>query len=427
MVGTAFISYASEDETVATTISAFLERNGVPCWIASRDVQPGADYGSEIINGIEASRLLVLVLSEHANASEFVKREVERAVSKGKPVFPVRVQDVAPSKSLELFVSSAEWIDAFHPPLERYLGRLTDSIRSATDERQERRSDFQPAGPAPKRDFQKTLMIALAVAVVVLSVLLARSLLRGPVPSEPTATRPAGFDPPPTASPAADSPPAAPARPAATAGSTPTLAAVLSPTDPCPRYLGISRELPTPFTCSCSAEATTESSVWGTDVYTDDSGLCRAALHAGVITPQGGSITVNRTAGRELYVGSTRNGVTSNDFPAFPVSVEFQGAAPPVAGPGLCPHYLGVSRELPTPFTCRCTQDAIHSGSVWGTDIYTDDSSLCRAALHAGKVPPSGGIVTVSREAGRQLYVGTTRYGVRSNDFPSFPVSVTFR
>jgi hypothetical protein len=167
--------------------------------------------------------------------------------------------------------------------------------------------------------------------------------------------------------------------------------------------------------------------VWGTDVYTDDSGLCRAALHAGVITSQGGPITVNRTAGRQLYIGSTRNGVTTNDFPAFPVSVEFQGAAPPPPGPGLCPHSLGVSRELPTPFTCRCTQDAVHSGAVWGTDIYTDDSSICRAALHAGKVPPTGGIVTVSREPGRQLYVGTSRNGVLTNDFPPFPVSITFR
>ena len=96
--------------------------------------------------------------------------------------------------------------------------------------------------------------------------------------------------------------------------------------------------------------------VWGTDVYTDDSSLCRAALHAGVISPQGGSITVNRTAGRPLYVGTTRNGVRSNDFSGFPNSIEFKGAAPPPPGPGLCPGSLGINRELPTPFTCRCTR-----------------------------------------------------------------------
>ena len=131
MAKTAFISYASEDEAVANTICAYLERNAVSCWIAPRDVRPGAEYASEIIDGIKTSAVFVLVLSEHANTSEFVKREVERAVSKGKPIFPVRVREVAPSKSLELFISSAEWIDAWQPPIEQYLERLAESIRSA--------------------------------------------------------------------------------------------------------------------------------------------------------------------------------------------------------------------------------------------------------------------------------------------------------
>ena len=34
-----------------------------------------------------------------------VRREVERAVSKHKPVFPVRISEVVPSPALELFVS----------------------------------------------------------------------------------------------------------------------------------------------------------------------------------------------------------------------------------------------------------------------------------------------------------------------------------
>jgi hypothetical protein len=435
MAKTAFISYASEDQSVAATISEYLERSGVSCWIALRDVRPGADYASEIIDGIESSSVLVLVLSEHANSSEFVKREVERAVSKGKPIFPVRVREVAPSKALELFISSAEWIDAWHPPIEQYLGRLADSIRSAAKLYSSvqaggpvgsRPADSQPRPEAPQRDFQRPVMIALGIAVIVLSGLLARSMMRGPAvaPSAVSNAQPSGSQPSgPGRAPAAE-PPAAP--PSVLAG--PDIATSgISPTDPCPRSLGINRELPTPFACTCSAEATTESSVWGTDVYTDDSGLCRAALHAGVISPGGGPITVLRTTGRPLYVGSTRNGVSSNDYSGSPTSIEFKGAAPPSPGPGLCPKYLGVSRELPTPFTCRCSDEATQSGTVWGTDIYTDDSSICRAANHAGKIPLTGGTVTVLRGAGRALYVGSTRNGVQSNDFGAFPFSITFR
>ena len=131
MAKTAFISHASPDEAIAGSITAHLERQAVSCWIAPRDVRPGADYGSEIIDGIESSAAFVLVLSAQANASRFVKREVERAVSKGKPVFTLRIEDVLPSRSLELFVSSTEWIDAWEPPIAPVLDRLVASIRSA--------------------------------------------------------------------------------------------------------------------------------------------------------------------------------------------------------------------------------------------------------------------------------------------------------
>jgi hypothetical protein len=433
---TAFISYASEDESVAGTISEYLERTGVSCWIAPRDVRLGADYGSEIIDGIESSSVMVLVLSEHANSSEFVKREVERAVAKGKPIFPVRVREVVPSKSLELFISSAEWVDAWQPPIEQYLGRLADSIRTASTFYAPH--DANGAAPAlpgpmlPRRDFQRPAIIALGLVVIVLSVLLARSLVSRPVaPANSAASSPSSSSSS-SSSPAASTPSVPTGSGAAARGIVPAgpdlaLSSDVRSSDPCPRSISISPDLPTPFSCTCSAEATAESNVWGTDAYTDDSGLCRSALHAGVVSSKGGLITVTRGAGKPLYVGTTRNGVTSNDYPASPRSIEFKGTAPPPPGPGLCPKSLAISRELPTPFTCRCSAEAAQNGSVWGTDVYTDDSAMCRAAFHAGRIPLGGGVVTVMRGQGRALYVGTTRNGVVSYDYPASSASITFR
>ena len=93
MAKIAFVSHASEDAAIAASITDYLERNGVSCWVAPRDVTPGRDYAGEILLGIETSATFVLVLSEHANESIFVKREVERAVSNrtqtaGSPRFP---------------------------------------------------------------------------------------------------------------------------------------------------------------------------------------------------------------------------------------------------------------------------------------------------------------------------------------------------
>ena len=109
----AFISHAKGDQKRAQEIAALLEEHGLKCWIAPRDVRPGQSYGDEIIRGIEKSRAFVLILSKASNDSPFVAREVERAVSKRKPIFPIRIEDVEPSSALELFISSTQWIDAF--------------------------------------------------------------------------------------------------------------------------------------------------------------------------------------------------------------------------------------------------------------------------------------------------------------------------
>jgi hypothetical protein len=74
--------------------------------------------------------VLLLVLSEQSNESQFVHREVERAVSKAKPILPVRIREIAPSGALEFFLSQAQWVDAWQPPMERHLDQLLKAIRA---------------------------------------------------------------------------------------------------------------------------------------------------------------------------------------------------------------------------------------------------------------------------------------------------------
>jgi hypothetical protein len=87
--------------------------------------------------------------------------------------------------------------------------------------------------------------------------------------------------------------------------------------------------------------------VWGTDVYTDDSSLCTAAVHAGLIALAGGGpVTIEIVAGQSAYRGSTRNGVTSRDYGSWGGSFRFVGGAapPPAAGMmGTVGQYLRVS------------------------------------------------------------------------------------
>jgi hypothetical protein len=64
--------------------------------------------------------------------------------------------------------------------------------------------------------------------------------------------------------------------------------------------------------------------VWGTDTYTDDTSVCMAAVHAGLITPEeGGRVVIEIAPGEESYTGSEANGVTSLDYGAWDGSYTF--------------------------------------------------------------------------------------------------------
>jgi hypothetical protein len=123
-----FISYSSQDKTVADAVCATLESRKIRCWIAPRDVLAGQPYAESILDGISRSRVFVLVFSSDSNLSQQVLREVERAVSKGLPILPFRIEDVEPTKSMELFLSATHWLDALTPPLEKHLQELADSV-----------------------------------------------------------------------------------------------------------------------------------------------------------------------------------------------------------------------------------------------------------------------------------------------------------
>lgn len=124
-----FISYSSKDQVVANAACARLESAGIRCWIAPRDIGAGRDWGEAIIEAIECCQVMVLVFSENANQSHQIKREIERATSKGLPVLPMRIEEVLPSRSLEYFIGSVHWLDALTQPLEQHLDRLADAIK----------------------------------------------------------------------------------------------------------------------------------------------------------------------------------------------------------------------------------------------------------------------------------------------------------
>lgn len=127
------ISYSSTDKEIANAMCATLESKGIRCWIAPRDILPGHSYGKAIIKAINGTRAVVLIFSANSNKSPQVMREIERAVNKGLPVIPFRIEDVPPTEDMEFFISAAHWLDALTPPLEEHLDELAKSVSSLLD------------------------------------------------------------------------------------------------------------------------------------------------------------------------------------------------------------------------------------------------------------------------------------------------------
>jgi ribosomal protein S27AE len=125
-----FISYASEDKTIADAVCARLEERYIRCWIAPRDILYGEDYPKAIVRAIDASRIMVIVFSAHANASGSCKREVHESIEKGKHIIPFRVEHVEPTDDMEWYLGTKHWLDALTLPLEDHLHRLARVIQT---------------------------------------------------------------------------------------------------------------------------------------------------------------------------------------------------------------------------------------------------------------------------------------------------------
>lgn len=107
-------------------------------------------------------------------------------------------------------------------------------------------------------------------------------------------------------------------------------------------------------------------------------------------------------------------------LPITPSGTAMQDAQPP------CPQDATTARDASGWLQCSCTAEATQNGEVWGFEIYADESSLCRAALHAGEVGPSGGLIIFQPLPGRAGYDGTTRNGVTARSRSSSEGSIGF-
>lgn len=126
-------------------------------------------------------------------------------------------------------------------------------------------------------------------------------------------------------------------------------------------------------------------------------------------TPQ---TTPSITPAQQTTPESTSNDVPSSDQPT-PISWTANASF--------------VKTDVGLQYKFECPSDGT-AGTVWGSDVYTADSSVCTAAVHAGKITlEKGGVVTIEFMGGRATYGATTRNGITTFNYGQYPHSFVFK
>jgi hypothetical protein len=195
--GHVFLSYSTSDRPLAEDLWRRLESRGVRVWIAPHHIPPGSDYSEAIEGAIESSSAVVALISSGANASRHVKAEIEIGFSRGKPLFPVRFQEIQPARGLSLFLSLGHWTDLFGAGEAASLERLVAELLGRSGVTGARSVPVgPPANPRPQREravSTRFLIVTIALSLVVLSSVVAFAILRRPAATETADSIPPRF------------------------------------------------------------------------------------------------------------------------------------------------------------------------------------------------------------------------------------------
>lgn len=137
----AMVSHSSRDSQAAQKVCDLLEAGGLRCWIAPRDLRPGERWSDGIVRGIESASAVVLIVSRHINDSPHVLAEITQAVNLGRPIFPLVIDEVRLSRSLDYYLRPLHWLFVDSASFGESVGIVREAITGVRD--------WNDAAPAP--------------------------------------------------------------------------------------------------------------------------------------------------------------------------------------------------------------------------------------------------------------------------------------
>ncbi len=126
-----FFSYASADFAQADATRQYLENKGWRCWIAPRDInRTGLPYTEAIPQAMQQVSAIVVLLSQSANVSVHIPREVDLALERKLPIIPLRLVDILPAGQLEYLLRTCQWLDMFQQSHDSAMKELERRLSS---------------------------------------------------------------------------------------------------------------------------------------------------------------------------------------------------------------------------------------------------------------------------------------------------------
>ncbi len=174
------------------------------------------------------------------------------------------------------------------------------------------------------------------------------------------------------------------------------------------------------------------SSVFGTANYHPRSSICKAALHFGALKPGStGDIVVTLAGAKPMFNGSKgADGTTSGTFGSADESFTVAKASPIAKIRCNTKASDGKYRlsHVNDKFVVHCPKMCSKVGpmKLVGTQVYTDKSFICAAAIHMGIINDLGGEVTFKIDHGQQHYKGSNGFGIISRSSAAHVRSFSF-
>lgn len=110
-----FISYSRHDKNLVFPFVKSIEQKiGTVCWIDLEGIESGSQFEDVIVSAIDASKVVLFMLSDHSLVSKWTKREVLYAEGEGKRIVPVVVDGKGLRKWFKFHFGNVDYVDIYN-------------------------------------------------------------------------------------------------------------------------------------------------------------------------------------------------------------------------------------------------------------------------------------------------------------------------